>query len=182
MATSGCCAICRIQNVVDSLYRRLFSKPVCRTSLRRVGTGASAKAPLGALREIWDRRAQAASGLPLLQLGIALKSMGDANRSEQALALALNTPRRDAQQWMADYGSALRDNALMLALLEENKLKPDVQNTLLNTLSEQAFGQRWLSTQENNALFLAARTLQDLLVRGRRKRHSRSNHWQGINR
>ena len=27
------------------------------------------KAPLGALREIWERRAQAASGLPLLQLG-----------------------------------------------------------------------------------------------------------------
>jgi uncharacterized protein YfaS (alpha-2-macroglobulin family) len=120
------------------------------------------KAPLGALREIWERRAQAASGLPLLHLGIALKNMGDANRSEQALTLALNTPRRDTQQWMADYGSQLRDNALMLALLEENKLKPDVQNTLLNTLSEQAFGQRWLSTQENNALFLAARTLQDL--------------------
>ncbi|RPH25347.1 alpha-2-macroglobulin family protein [Citrobacter youngae] len=120
------------------------------------------KAPLGALRDIWERRAQAASGLPLLQLGIALKNMGDASRSEQAVTLALNTPRRDTQQWMADYGSQLRDNALMLALLEENKLKPDVQNTLLNTLSEQAFGQRWLSTQENNALFLAARTLQDL--------------------
>lgn len=120
------------------------------------------KAPLGALREIWERHAQAASGLPLLQLGIALKNMGDATRSEQALTLALNTPRRDTQQWMADYGSSLRDNALMLSLLEENKLKPDVQNTLLNTLSEQAFGQRWLSTQESNALFLAARTLQDL--------------------
>ncbi|HGL4383285.1 TPA: alpha-2-macroglobulin [Citrobacter koseri] len=120
------------------------------------------KAPLGALREIWERRSQAASGLPLLQLGIALKNMGDAGRSEQALTLALNTPRRDAQQWMADYGSPLRDNALMLSLLEENKLQPEAQNTLLTTLSEQAFGQRWLSTQESNALFLAARTLQDL--------------------
>lgn len=120
------------------------------------------KAPLGALREIWERRGQAASGLPLLQLGIALKNMGDASRSEQALMLALNTPRRDAQQWMADYGSPLRDNALMLSLLEENKLQPEAQNTLLTTLSEQAFGQRWLSTQESNALFLAARTLQDL--------------------
>ena len=113
-------------------------------------------------RQIWERRAQAASGLPLLQLGIALKNMGDASRSEQALTLALNTPRRDAQQWMADYGSPLRDNALMLSLLEENKLQPEAQNTLLTTLSEQAFGQRWLSTQESNALFLAARTLQDL--------------------
>lgn len=120
------------------------------------------KAPLGALRELWERRGQAASGLPLLQLGIALKTMGDAKRSDEAITLALNTSRVDEHQWMADYGSSLRDNALMLALLEENKLKPEVQNSLLATLSEQAFGQRWLSTQENNALFLAARTLQDL--------------------
>ncbi|EGT4256389.1 alpha-2-macroglobulin family protein [Citrobacter amalonaticus] len=119
------------------------------------------KAPLGALREIWERRSQAASGLPLLQLGIALKTMGDAKRGDDALTLALATPRHNERQWLADYGSPLRDNALMLALLEENNLKPDVQNTLLNTLSEQAFGQRWLSTQENNALFLAARSLQD---------------------
>ncbi|WP_345768910.1 alpha-2-macroglobulin [Citrobacter amalonaticus] len=120
------------------------------------------KAPLGALREVWERRSQAASGLPLLQLGIALKTMGDAKRSDDAVALALSTPRHDERQWLADYGSPLRDNALMLALLEENNLKPDVQNSLLNTLSEQAFSQRWLSTQENNALFLAARSLQDL--------------------
>lgn len=120
------------------------------------------KAPLGALREIWERRSQAASGLPLLQLGIALKTMGDAKRSDDAVALALSTPRHDERQWLADYGSPLRDNALMLALLEENNLKPDVLNSLLNTLSEQAFSQRWLSTQENNALFLAARSLQDL--------------------
>lgn len=120
------------------------------------------KAPLGALREIWERRDQAASGLPLLQLGIALKTMGDAKRSDEAVTLALSTSRNDQHQWMADYGSSLRDNALMLALLEENKLKPEVQNALLNTLSQQAFGQRWLSTQENNALFLAARSLQDL--------------------
>jgi uncharacterized protein YfaS (alpha-2-macroglobulin family) len=30
-----------------------------------------------------------------------------------------------------DYGSELRDDALKLALLEENKLLPDAQNTLL---------------------------------------------------
>jgi uncharacterized protein YfaS (alpha-2-macroglobulin family) len=63
---------------------------------------------------------------------------------------------------MADYGSQLRDNALMLSLLEEYKLLPDAQNTLLNALSEQAFSQRWLSTQESNALFLAGRSLQTL--------------------
>ena len=120
------------------------------------------KAPLGALREIWDRHAQAASGLPLMQLGMALRLMGDAPRSQQALDLALKTPRNDSKTWMADYGSQLRDNALMLSLLEEYKLLPDAQNTLLNALSEQAFSQRWLSTQESNALFLAGRSLQTL--------------------
>ncbi|EDO3269124.1 alpha-2-macroglobulin family protein [Salmonella enterica subsp. enterica serovar Agbeni] len=118
------------------------------------------KAPLGALREIWERRSQAASGLPLMQLGIALNTMGDARRGEEAITLALNTPRQDERQWIADYGSSLRDNALMLSLLEENNLRPDAQNTLLSSLSEQAFGQRWLSTQENNALFLAAHSRQ----------------------
>ena len=120
------------------------------------------KAPLGALRELWERRAQAGSGLPLMQLGIALKAMGDAPRSEQAIQLSLTTKREDQRRWLADYGSALRDNALMLSLLEENKLLPDAQNTLLQTLSEQAFSERWLSTQENNALFLAAKGVLDL--------------------
>ncbi|AQL47908.1 alpha-2-macroglobulin family protein [Salmonella enterica subsp. enterica serovar 4,[5],12:i:-] len=118
------------------------------------------KAPLGTLREIWERRSQAASGLPLMQLGIALNTMGDARRGEEAITLALNTPRQDERQWIADYGSSLRDNALMLSLLEENNLRPDAQNALLSSLSEQAFGQRWLSTQENNALFLAAHSRQ----------------------
>nr|VUD28702.1 alpha-2-macroglobulin domain-containing protein [Raoultella sp. NCTC 9187] len=50
---------------------------------------------MGALREIWTRHEQARSGLPLLQLGIALKAMGDAPRGEQALKLAMTTPRQD---------------------------------------------------------------------------------------
>ncbi|MDF3008566.1 MAG: hypothetical protein K0R86_2433 [Enterobacter kobei] len=50
----------------------------------------------------------------------------------------------------------------MLALLQENNLLNDAQNQLLMTLSEQAYGQRWLSTQESNALFLAGKSLQDL--------------------
>ncbi|WP_159236818.1 alpha-2-macroglobulin family protein [Raoultella terrigena] len=120
------------------------------------------KAPLGALREIWTRHEQARSGLPLLQLGIALKAMGDAPRGEQALKLAMTTPRQDRDRWLGDYGSALRDDALKLALLEENKLLPEAQNALLSSLADEAYGQRWLSTQETNALFLAGRTLQDL--------------------
>ena len=119
------------------------------------------KAPLGMLREVWERRAQAKAGLPLVQLGLALKLMGDAPRAEQAIGLGLKTARADKRSWLADYGSQLRDNALVLSLLEENKLLPDAQNALLAELSQGAFGQRWLSTQEMNALFLAAKGLQD---------------------
>ncbi|MGG8873270.1 hypothetical protein ACQ9A1_26820, partial [Escherichia coli] len=82
-------------------------------------------------------------------------TIGDATRGEEAIALAPKRPRNnDEWIWLGDYGSSLRDNALMLSLLEENKLLPDEQYTLPNTLSQQAFGERWLSTHESNALFL----------------------------
>jgi hypothetical protein len=49
---------------------------------------------------------------------------------------------------------------MMLSLLEENKLLPEQQNQLLMELSNLAYSQRWLSTQESNALFLAGRSWQ----------------------
>ena len=118
------------------------------------------KAPLGALRELWQHHETAKAGLPLVQLGVALKLMGDAPRSQQALTLGLQTKRDDRRIWMADYGSDLRDKAMMLSLLEENKLMPEQQNQLLQTLSDLAYSQRWLSTQESNSLFLAGRNWQ----------------------
>ncbi len=69
-------------------------------------------------------------------MGIALNTMGDARRGEEAITLALNTPRQDERQWMADCGSSLRDNALMLSLLEENNLQAGRANALLSSLSE----------------------------------------------
>ena len=118
------------------------------------------KAPLGALRELWQRYSTARAGLPLVQLGVALKLMGDAPRGEQAIKLGLQTRRSDERIWMADYGSELRDKAMILSLLEENKLLPDQQSNLLLELSNLAFSQKWLSTQESNALFLAGRNWQ----------------------
>jgi hypothetical protein len=118
------------------------------------------KAPLGALRDLWQRHGTAKAGLPLVQLGVALKLMGDAPRGQEALALGLATKRSDERIWMADYGSELRDKAMMLSLLEENKLQPEQQNALLLELSNLAYSQRWISTQESNSLFLAGRNWQ----------------------
>src|SRR5690606_34474090 len=72
----------------------------------------SQQAPLGALRSLWERRADARSGLPLVQLAVAFKLMGDAPRAEQALELGLRI-QRASHDWLADYGSPLRDQALI---------------------------------------------------------------------
>ncbi|WAG78500.1 alpha-2-macroglobulin family protein [Metapseudomonas furukawaii] len=118
----------------------------------------SQQAPLGALRSLWERRADARSGLPLVQLAVAFKLMGDAPRADQALELGLRV-QRQSRDWLADYGSPLRDQALILALLEEHDLAKGVREERLFGLSDLLAGERWLSTQERNALFLAGRGL-----------------------
>ena len=117
------------------------------------------QAPLGALRQLFERRADARSGLPLVQLGVALKLMGDMPRANQAIEQGLTTQRNAKDYWLEDYGSPLRDDAMILALLTENNLLPAERDQRLLTLSERLNGERYLSTQESNALFLAARNL-----------------------
>jgi hypothetical protein len=116
----------------------------------------SQQAPLGALRSLFDRRTDARSGLPLVQLSIALEKMGDKPRAEQALIAGLAATRQ-ANDWLADYGSPLRDQALIFALLEENNLAADKREERLFALSDQLAATTWLSTQERNSLFLAGR-------------------------
>ena len=117
----------------------------------------SQQAPLGALRSLFERRSDARSGLPLVQLAIALDKMGDKPRAQQALQAGLAAGRKDG--WMADYGSVLRDQALILSLLQENDLANDQVDQRLFALSDELAANRWLSTQERNALFLAGRGL-----------------------
>ncbi|WP_380183647.1 alpha-2-macroglobulin [Kalamiella sp. sgz302252] len=114
------------------------------------------KAPLGALRALYDKKDQAKSGLALVQLGVALKLMGDESRSEKALAQGLTTSRARENVWLEDYGSDIRDRAMILVLLAENQLLPEARNQLLIELSQQVNSMLWFSTQENNALFLVA--------------------------
>lgn len=117
------------------------------------------QAPPGALRALYEKRDKAKSGLALVQLGVALKLMGDSQRSSLALAQGISMTR-ETSDWLGDYGSEVRDRALILTLLVENQLLPDMQNALLLALAKTVYGQRWFSTQENSALFLAARSLQ----------------------
>ena len=118
----------------------------------------SQQAPLGALRSLFERRSDARSGLPLVQLSIALQKMGDQPRAKQALLAGLAASRQP-NDWLADYGSPLRDQALILALLEENDLGQGAREERLFELSDQLAASPYLSTQERNALFLAGRGL-----------------------
>ena len=118
----------------------------------------SQQAPLGALRSLFERRADARSGLPLVHLAVALAKMGDQPRADQALDAGLAVTR-DAKPWLADYGSPLRDQALILALLEEHDLVAERRAPRLFTLADEVASNSWLSTQERNALYLAGRYL-----------------------
>ena len=115
-----------------------------------------AQAPLGALRQLHRRADDAPSGLALAQLGFALQRMGDQPRADELLHAAASRARAD-HLWIGDYGSALRDLALTLALFEEHALLPEGRDTLHLALAEALRGRPWLSTQERNAVFLAGR-------------------------
>ncbi|HFJ8737510.1 TPA: alpha-2-macroglobulin [Yersinia enterocolitica] len=97
--------------------------------------------------------------LPLVQLGVALKLMGDMPRAKEAITQGLNTSRSDKDYWLEDYGSSLRDDALILALLTDNNLLPEARDTWMLSLSDALTSRNYLSTQESNAVFLAGRTL-----------------------
>ncbi len=57
---------------------------------------------------------------------------------------------------MADYGSDLRDQAQILALLQEYDLAESEQVKRMFALADRLNSRSWLSTQERNALFMAA--------------------------
>ncbi len=117
------------------------------------------RAPLGTLRSLYDNhRKDAESGLPLVQLGIALRLAGDQRRGDEAISAGLATPRVK-QRYLGDYGSPVRDMALMLALLDRHGIAVAGRTELLFALADEIRQRRYYSTQERLALFLAARDL-----------------------
>ncbi|WP_051379137.1 alpha-2-macroglobulin family protein [Derxia gummosa] len=128
-----------------------------------------ARAPLATLRRLHDEaRGNARSPLPLVQLGLALRLMGDEARARVALDEAVAKPWGLVpassgwwDDWLTHYGSRERDVALAYALLVRHKALPDKRDNLIAELVD-AFDARhslgdWHSTQEQAAIFLAAR-------------------------
>lgn len=133
------------------------------------------RAPLGTLRTLYDNeRSKAVGGLPLVHLGVALSLQGDAKRGQAALAAGFAKSSSERPRYFGDYGSAIRDDALMIALTHENKLaKPswDARAVDLGRHLEarRSNGWTWLSTQEQVAIARLGKALaadQKALVAG----------------
>jgi uncharacterized protein YfaS (alpha-2-macroglobulin family) len=132
------------------------------------------RAPLGTLRALYDNdRSKSVTALPLVQLGVALKLMGDAPRAEKAVAEAF-AKKVDRPWYLGDYGSDLRDTALMIALTHRYGLnKPEYDARVFEIAGtmgtrqhesddqQHRFGWRWsyLSTQEQIAIARLGKTL-----------------------
>lgn len=123
------------------------------------------RAPLGTLRSLYENeRGRSLTALPLVHLGLALHLQGDAQRAKAAIAEALKKQDR-RPRWLGDYGSELRDRALIIALLHEHALATPELDALVIALARELrkpdVERYWLSTQEQVAVFRLGRQLLD---------------------
>ncbi|WP_313218927.1 alpha-2-macroglobulin, partial [Stenotrophomonas sp.] len=133
------------------------------------------RAPLGTLRALYDNeRSKSLTGLSLVHLGIALSLQGDHKRGDAAIAAGFAKSAGDRPAYFGDYGSAVRDDALMIALLHERKLSKPAYDARAIDLgraldARRNSGYMWLSTQEQVALARMGKALaanQKKLVSG----------------
>lgn len=122
------------------------------------------KASIGDLRYYTDTQRDAfKSPMAVAQLAAALALYGDQQRSEAtfnaALALAKNKTAHDYTR--SDYGSRLRDGAAMLALAAETKPAPKMVPELIKLVGAERSSARYLSTQDQAWMLLAARALKE---------------------
>ncbi|WP_133500013.1 alpha-2-macroglobulin family protein [Cognatilysobacter terrigena] len=125
------------------------------------------RAPLGTLRGLYDNdRKQSITGLPLVHLGLALALQGDRARGVRAIQDGFDRDPDARTGYFGDYGSRVRDDALMLALTRRHGLAPKAFDPRLMALVREIDARRsaygiYLSTQEQVAL---ARLGKQLMV------------------
>lgn len=130
------------------------------------------RAPLGTLRAIYDNeRSKLVAPLPLVHLGVALALQGDSKRGEEAIAEAFSK-KWERPRWVGDYGSPLRDLALMVAIVNEAGLSKPEYDARVYDMARELMGSQndhwqysYLSTQEQIAIFRLGRALMGDLSR-----------------
>ncbi|WP_434339597.1 alpha-2-macroglobulin family protein [Motilimonas cestriensis] len=120
--------------------------------------------------DLWQlEQVSFSSALDSAHLGAAFMLAGDAAKGQQYL-LNANIQTRQSTRWQDyDYGSAIRDNARIISLLAqlEQRVKLSqslvtLRNQLVEKVVQLASKDRYLSTQENNALVEAGISLKQL--------------------
>ncbi|WP_415227500.1 alpha-2-macroglobulin family protein [Psychromonas sp.] len=121
----------------------------------------------GDLKKIYDRGQASGWVTPLaaMQMAYAFHLNGDQKKRDLLLAKIPSIKRSD--NYLSDYGSDVRDRALMVSMLNDfkDKLKLDVDLQLfqnIELLIAQSQTQHWFSTQENAALLKAGLVTQQL--------------------
>ena len=117
------------------------------------------KASLSKLRDLAKRKSEhAESQLALVHLALALKNQGDDVNSQAMFDKAIVLER--GTKYLSDYGSVIRDQALIIHLLIKHKFQVDYAFDTALALSKLLINKKYLSTQERNALFLASISLE----------------------
>ncbi|MFV0482122.1 MAG: MG2 domain-containing protein [Campylobacteraceae bacterium] len=116
------------------------------------------QANIGNLRALYNLADSNKSALSTMQLGIALKLMGDNEKGEELINKSVSIKTDRGTRWYSDYGSDIRDNAMMLFLANEHNLFANTKGQMLLNLSNNIKNRRYFSTQERNAIFLAGKS------------------------
>ncbi len=121
------------------------------------------KASAGDLRYYSDTQInQFQSPLSRAQLAASLALYGDPVRAESTFASAFLLARQTTGGYTArsDYGSRLRDGAAMLALAAESRPEPALVPSMVQYVANVREQTRYLSTQDEAWMLLAARAVQ----------------------
>ncbi|MDR0254036.1 MAG: alpha-2-macroglobulin family protein [Brucellaceae bacterium] len=121
------------------------------------------RASIADLRYYVDTRLEEfASPLSRAQLGASLALYGDGARSERAFASAYRLSQKGGSSLSrSDYGSDLRDGAAILALAAESRPVPSIVPELTKLVGGLSNSTRYMSTQEQAWLLLAAKGLKE---------------------
>ncbi len=96
------------------------------------------------------------------QIAASLALYGDTLRAERAFRSALELARMNtSDNYRSDYGSSLRDGAAILALAAETRPVPGMVPEMISYAVQASSKDRYLSTQEQAWMLLAARALAE---------------------
>ncbi len=131
------------------LYRQIYQSYAAYVLARHK------KASLSDIRRLAGEARVDLPALPLLHLALAAKLQGDQQLSDQLME-KLKTVQREEHYYLGDYGSRVRDTAQVVRLLLQYRQQQSFALSRAEALARMLERRTYLSTQERNAVFMAA--------------------------